>query len=389
MENNQSIHKLKIDNKNITLVGTAHVSKKSVELVEKSIDEENPDTIAVELCESRFKSITDSNRWRNMDIVKIIKEKKMFVLLINLILASFQKKIADKFGIKPGQEMITAIEKSKEKKIDLILIDRDVNVTLSRFWRSMSFFTKIKIFFGFLFSILNSEEIEEEDIEKMKDKDALQNILIKLEKSYPILNKILIRERDMYLAEKIKQSSGQNIVAVVGAGHINGIKKYLFQDINLSELEKVPPPSKTSKIIKWLLPAIIIFIFLYGFFMNNESNTGDMLKWWIIANSSMAGLGALIAFAHPLTILSAIVSAPITSLNPMIAAGWVAGLTEAFIKKPKVKDFENIQKDISSIKGFWKNKVTRILLIAVLTNIGSGIGTMVALPMLIKISGYL
>lgn len=381
----ENIFKTNINNKEIIIIGTAHVSKKSTQLVEDTIIKENPNTVAVEICPSRYKSIFEKDKWQNMDIIKVIKEKKVFLLLINIILSSFQKKIADKFGIKPGAEMLCAIKKSKEQGMRLALVDRDVNITLSRFWRSMGFFTKAKIFFEFIFSMGSSDEIKEDDIEKMKEQDALQIVLSKIEESYPSLSKTLIDERDIYLAQKIKNTEGKKIVAVVGAGHINGIKKYIKEDIDLKKLEEIPPVKKTATILKWSIPILILSIFIYGFFTGDKDNTKDMLKWWIIANSSLAGIGALIAFAHPITILSAVIAAPLTSLNPMIAAGWVSGLTEACIRKPKVKDFENIPQDITSIKGFWKNKITRTLLVTVLTNLGSAIGTLVALPLILKI----
>ena len=381
----ENIFRTNIKNKEIIIVGTAHVSKKSTQLVEDTIIKEHPDTVAVELCSSRYKSIFEKDKWRNMDIIKVIKEKKVFLLLINIILSSFQKKIADKFGIKPGQEMITAIKESEKINAKLVLADRDINTTLARFWRSMSFWDKIKMFFQLIFSFGDSKEIKEEDIEKMKKEDMLQTILSELKKSHPILEKIIISERDAYLASKIQSASGNKIVAVVGAGHIPGIKKYITKEINIKEIETIPTAGISTTIIKWLIPALIIFAFAYGFMMKETNIASGMIKWWIIANGSFAGLGAIFALAHPITVCVSILAAPLTSLNPMIAAGWVAGLTEVFIRKPKVKDFENISKDVISVKGFWKNKITKILLITVLTNIGSSIGTMVALPIILKL----
>ncbi|MBL7196402.1 MAG: TraB family protein, partial [Desulfobacterales bacterium] len=196
---------------------------------------------------------------------------------------------------------------------------------------------------------------------------------------------ILIDERDRYLAHKIRTAPGKRIVAVVGAGHVPGIKKYWEVNTDINSLEKIPPSSMFMRIFKWILPLSILTLFILGFSYGGTTAGAQMITWWIMANGLLAGLGALIAFAHPLTILSSILAAPLTSLNPMIAAGWVSGLVEAFSRKPKVKDFENLSEDILSIRGFRQNKVTKILLIVVLTNLGSAIGTFVAIPLMLKV----
>jgi pheromone shutdown-related protein TraB len=221
----------------------------------------------------------------------------------------------------------------------------------------------------------------------MKQEDILQTLLKDVKKSHPIIEKILIDERDRFLAEKIRTAPGEKIVAVVGAAHAAGIKRYLAanEPIDLDELNQIPPAGKLGKILKWLLPSIILLLFAVGFAMKGKNAGTDMIWTWIAANGIFAGLGAILALAHPYTILSAILAAPLTSLNPMIAAGWVSGLVEAASRKPKVKDLEAIPNDIVSVKGFWRNNVTRILLVVVFTNIGSSIGTFVALPMIVKL----
>lgn len=379
------IHRLYHEDKEIILLGTAHVSKESVDLVASVIEEEKPDTVSVELCQSRYQSIRQKDRWQDTDIVKVIKEKKAFLLLSNLLLASFQKRIAEKLEVKPGQEMITAIETGEAVGAVIHTADRDIRITLSRIWRVMGLWDKLKLLFQLILSAGKIDEINEEDIEKMKQQDVLQSLLSEVEKSLPVLRNILIDERDRYLAEKIKTAPGKKIVAVVGAGHVPGIKNYLNDDIDIKALEQLPLKSKASGILKWFLPLIIVLLFTIGFF-NGGSDVGThMITWWIAANGLLAGLGAVIAMAHPLTICSSILAAPLTSLNPMIAAGWVSGLVEAFSRKPKVKDFETLTEDITSIKGFWKNKVTRILLVVVFTNLGSSMGTFVAIPLMLKV----
>ncbi len=383
--NKDNTHVLTYQGKEITLIGTAHVSRESAESVRALIEEERPDTVSVELCESRYQSITQKKRWQDKDLLKVIREKKAFLLLLNLMLAYFQKKIGKKLGINPGEEMIRAIKAAESTGAEVHLADRDIRITLSRIWRLMGLWTKLKLLFQFIASVGNVEDIEEEDIEEMKKEDVLNTLLSDIGKSLPEVRQILIDERDQYLAYKIRTAPGKKIVGVVGAGHIPGIKKYWNEAIDLEKLEEMPPKGKVTGLLKWIIPGIIIGIIIVGFFVSGTTTGTQMIKWWVIANAVLAGLGAALAFAHPLTILSAIIASPLTSLNPMIAAGWVTGLVEAFLRRPKVKDFENLPEDISSLKGFWKNKITRILMVVVFTNIGSSLGAFVAIPLMIKV----
>ena len=382
---NEMVQTLTYEGKEITLIGTAHVSRESAELVQQVIEEQKPDTVCVELCQSRYQSIRQKDRWQETDIVKIIKEKKSFLLLSNLLLASFQKRIARKFDIKPGEEMIKAIESGEAVDAHIHLADRDIRTTLARAWRAMGLWSKIKLMTQMLMSMGEVDDISEEDIEKMKTQDMLQSILTEVGKSMPVLKHILIDERDQYLVEKIRTAPGQKIVAVVGAGHLPGINENWQAPITLDALDEMPPKGQIGRVVKWLIPALIVGLIISGFFLGGKEAGRDMILWWITANGVLAGIGALIALAHPLTILSSILAAPLTSLNPMIAAGWVSGLVEAVSRSPKVKDLESLPEDILSIKGFWKNNVTRILLVVVFTNIGSSIGTFVAFPVIVKV----
>jgi len=383
--NSNMIHHLEVDDKKIVLLGTAHVSKESVQLVSSVIEEQKPETVCVELCQSRYQSIRQKERWQDTDIVKVIKEKKSFLLLSNLLLASFQKRIAKKFDVKPGQEMMQAIESADTVGAEVYLADRDIRTTLARTWRAMGLWGKIKLIFQLVMSMGEVEDLKEEDVEKMKQEDVLQTLLAEVGQSMPVLKQILIDERDQYLAEKIRNAPGNNIVAVVGAGHVSGIKEHWKAEIDLQRLDQLPPKNRIAGTLKWIIPAVIVGLFIAGFFYGGKEAGTDMIIWWIFANGVLAGIGAIIAWAHPATIASAVLAAPLTSLNPMIAAGWVSGMVEAFSRKPKVKDLEKLPDDILSIKGFWKNKVTRILLVVVFTNIGSSIGTFVAFPALVKV----
>ena len=385
MANNNNLIHLTFNEKEFVLIGTAHVSKESARLAKAVIEEEKPDTVCVELCQSRYQAIRQKERWQDTDIVKVIREKKSFLLLSNLLLASFQKRIAKQFDVKPGEEMIAAINAAESAGARIQLADRDIRTTLSRTWRVMGFWSKIRLLFELALSLGQLNEIKEEDIEKMKQQDVLETLLSEVGKSLPGLKAILIDERDQYLAEKIRSAPGNKIVAVVGAGHIPGIQKYWNAEIDTWALEQLPAKSRSVGILKWLIPLVIVGLFIAGFFFGGKKAGTDMIVWWILANGILAGVGAIIALAHPATILSSIIAAPLTSLNPMIAAGWVSGLVEAFSRRPKVKDLESLPEDILSVRGFWRNNVTRILLVVVFTNIGSSLGTFIAFPVILKV----
>ena len=385
MTNNDNLHRLTFEDKAVTLIGTAHVSRESADLVTKIIEEEKPDTVCIELCEARYKSLKQKSQWQNTDLIKVIKEKKAFLLLSNLMLTSFQKKIGQKLGIKPGEEMIRAMDAAEAVGADIHLADRDIRTTLSRAWRLMGLWTKMKLMTQLITSMGEVDTIKKEDIEKMKNKDVLETLLSEIGETLPELQRILIDERDQYLTEKIRTAPGKRIVAVVGAGHVPGIRKGWNDPVDLNALDQLPPKGKLFSFLKWGIPALVVGLIVLGFFYAGSSAGTHMIKWWVLANAVFAGVGAALALGHPLTVLSAIVASPITSLNPMIAAGWVAGLVEAFLGKPKVKDFENLPGDILTLKGFWKNKITRILLIVVFTNIGSSLGAFVAIPLMARV----
>ena len=378
MKYSNSVHEIQDGDRKIFLIGTAHISKNSVEEVLQVIQTEKPDTVGIELCESRYESLNSNDRWKNMDIFKVVKEKKTFLLLANLIISSFQKKLGDQIGVQPGAEMLEAANAAKEIGAEIVLMDRDVRVTLQRTWGGLSFFDKMKTLSHLILGLLVTEEIKAEDIENMKEIDVVTEAMAQLGEQFPPIKRILIDERDQYMAEKIRRAPGKVIIAVVGAGHVPGIKEELSKDHDLEQLEKVPPPGKLGKFFKWGIPSFIIALIVYGFFHVDTDVSMEMIFRWFWINGSLSALGTALAFGHPLTILTAFVAAPFTSLNPAVAAGWVAGLVEIFIRKPQVRDFESLGTDISHISGFWKNSITRVLLVVVFANLGSGIGTFVA-----------
>ncbi len=370
----ENITRIKIENKEYILIGTAHVSKHSAEQVKEVIEAERPDSVCVELDQQRYQSITEGSKWKDMDIIQVIKEKKASLLLINLAISSFQNRMAKQFGIKAGQEMIQGIDSAKEIGAKLVLADRNIQITFARIWGSIGLKGKATLLSQIIASIFSKESISEKELEKMKNQDMINSLLNEFTETFPRLKKPLIDERDQYLAQKIKDAPGEKIVAVLGAAHVPGITKEIYKDHDLASLNTIPPKSNVPKIIGWSIPILILAIIGYTFYANPSAGLAQTISW-ILWNGTLSALGAAIAMGHPLTVLTAFIAAPITSLNPLIAAGWFAGLTQAFIRRPNVHDFENLTTDVSSVKGFWRNKVSRILLIVVLANLGSTLGT--------------
>ncbi|GAA5416069.1 hypothetical protein Pryu01_01101 [Paraliobacillus ryukyuensis] len=373
----ENITRIMQEGKEFILIGTAHVSKDSAEQVKQVIEQENPDAVCIELDKQRYASIMDGQKWKDMDIFNVIKEKKASLLLMNLAISSFQKRMAKQFGIEAGQEMIQGIASAKETGAQLVLADRNIQITFARIWGGVGFKGKMMLLAQVFSGIFTKETITEEDLEKMKSQDSIETILNEFSQSFPRLKTPLIDERDQYLAQKIKTAPGQKVVAVLGAAHVPGITKEIKKDHDLTALTKVPPKSKWPKIVGWSIPILIIALIAYTFFANPSAGWQQTISW-LLWNGSFSALGVAIAFGHPLTILTAFIAAPITSLNPLIAAGWFAGIVQAFIKRPHVSDFEQLSDDVFTVKGFWRNKVTRVLLIVVLANLGSTLGTVIA-----------
>ena len=381
--NEENVQKLSYKDKEIILIATAHVSKNSAEQVKKVIEEEKPDSVCVELDQERYESINDEDRWSDMDIFEVIKQGKALLLLVNLIISSFQSRIAEKLGINAGAEMVQAIKSAKKIDANLVLADRNIQLTFKRVWRGLGIWEKLKLIFQIITMLFVDEEITEEELEDLKSGDALNLMLEEMGKSFPGIKKHLLDERDQYLANKIKNASGDKIVAVLGAAHVPGVKKEIFKEQNMDEITQLPPKPKWGKIFSWGIPSIIMIIIISSFI--NNINTGlEVTKTWIFWNGLLAGIGTIFAKGHILTILTAFIVAPLSSLNPALAAGWFAGLTEAYLRKPQVKDFQKLSGGMS-IKEIYSNKVTHILLIVILANLGSIAGTAIGGANVIRI----
>jgi pheromone shutdown-related protein TraB len=375
----EPIRRTRLGNCDVVILGTAHISQASVESVEALIDQEKPDTVCVELCNSRMRSIKDPEYWKKLDIFTVFKERKMYLLLSSLILSSFQKKLG--FGkMKPGDEMRKAIEISERDNLKLIAVDREIQTTLKRAWGNVGFFSKSYLISALVASLLVKEEVTEEKIEAMKTDDALKEIFSQLPGRFDQVKRIIIDERDEYLAEKIRRSAmdgSKKVVAVVGAGHLEGIMKYIGDSRDLVPLELMPVSTWKDKLSIFVLPVILVGMAALTFYTSGMQATVELVTSWFIVKSSLSALGALIALAHPLSILLAALAAPFGNFNPIIKPGWLAALSESYLRKPLVEDFERIAEDSEHFTGYWKNRVIRIFLVLLLPQIGSSIGTFI------------
>jgi len=384
---------IKIDDKEIVLLGTAHVSAESLAEVEKSITIEAPEHVCVEIDESRLKNMDDDGKWSSTDIGNVLKKGQGFMLLANLALSSFQRRIGLDTGVQPGAEMKAAVDAARKRNIAFSCCDRSIQTTLSRAWRLSSFWSKLKLISALLTSVLSNEKANSAEIERLKEADAMQNMMNELASYLPATKRVLIDERDFYLASKIVSSPGKKILTVVGAAHTPGIVKLMGEIAagksgpKMEDLETIPPRRWYGKALPWIIPSLIIGLFAFGIYRSGFEKLLEMGKIWIFANGILAAIGALAALAHPLTVLISFVGAPITSLNPTIGVGMVAGLLEYAFRTPRVSDMKNLKADIVGIRGWYRNRVTRILMVFLLSSIGSIVGTFIAIPWLTSVAG--
>ena len=359
------------------MVGTAHISRESVDLVREVINAEQPDCVCVELDEKRYEALAKRKKWELLDLKEIIRKKQLSTLLVNMMLASYQKKLGDQMGVQPGTELLEATLEADKNKIPVALCDRDVRVTLRRAWKSTSFFRKNYLLASIMASMFDDTEISEDKLRELKESDMLSELMNELGEVMPELKKVLIDERDTYLTEKIKAAPGKKIVAVVGAGHVAGIKKAFGEDRSdqMERISQIPPASSIWKIVGWAIPLCILASLGYIFINKGAAVAGDNLLYWILANGIPSSIGATLALAHPFTIIGAFVAAPITSLTPVIGAGYVTAFIQVMLKPPLVYEFENVLADMTTFSGWWKNRLLRVFLAFILPGFGSMIGT--------------
>ncbi|MCB0171547.1 MAG: TraB/GumN family protein [Anaerolineae bacterium] len=375
----QDVKIVNVKDREFIIIGTAHISQESADLVRQVIEAEQPDCVCVELDEQRYKTLSEARRWESLDIKEVIRQKQLITLLVNLVLASYQKKLGQELGVAPGTELLEATKVAKTLDIPIALCDRDVRITLRRAWASMSFFEKFKFLFSGAIGVFDSPEISEEMLSELRQKDVLSELMNELGEAMPILKRVLLDERDVYIAQKTREAQGNKIVAVVGAGHAEGIVDALKQDVDrdLTEIELIPPASPVIKWIGWGIPAIILAAIVFIGFRHGLDAAGQNLMFWILANGIPSSIGAIIALAHPITIISAFVAAPITSLTPVIGAGYVTAFVQAYYQPPVVKEFQTVGEDINHFSRWWSNRLLRIFLVFILTSLGSMIGTYV------------
>lgn len=375
--------------KNIILVGTAHISKESVDEVKQAIEKYKPDIVAVELCKRRYEVITEKDKWENTPVTQLLKSNNAYLVLAQTFLSSIQRRLGKEYGVEPGSEMIAACQEAEKHNLDIALVDRDISVTLKRAWRKMGLREKFRLFWEFMKAMVgyDEEDLEDLDLKELMKEDVISALMKEFSDIAPSASNVLIHERDRYIAKKIYDESKKGkVVAVVGAGHVNGIKNLLDKkdiDIDLKELDKVPKKRiSVSKIVAFSIPVIFALIIIWLLMSrgpNAWTEIGNVFFWWFMIHGILSALGAAIARGHPFSILTAFVAAPFTSLEPFFAPGWFAGLVEAKLRTPVIKDFHELRK-IESLREFWNNKVVRLLMVVALANLGSMIGTLIAFP---------
>ena len=384
-----------LNGREFLLIGTAHVSRGSIEEVKKIITEEKPDMVCVELDQGRYNSITQNDSWEKLDLSKVFKEGKGFLLIANLVLAGFQRRLGNELGVKPGEEMKTAVETAKEMNINYSLCDREVHTTLRRAWARCGFWSKSKLLASLLASAFSSEKLNEKEIENLKNRSELDGMMSELADYLPAVKTVLIDERDRYLASKIwtsmpaQDAANQKIAAVVGAGHMQGMISHMEkiaageEKTDVSKLDIIPPPGFLSRAAGFIIPAAIVALIAVGFIGRGADYGLEKILHWVLWNGSLAALGSIIALAHPLAILVSFIGAPIATLNPLIGVGLFSGLVQIAMRKPRVADVQNITDDATSLKGFYRNRITRALLVFFLSSIGGMIGNFIAIPGLV------
>ena len=366
---------------NLRIIGTAHISRNSADLVKQQIAEWKPDVVAVELDEGRLSALRNPEAFDEEALSKVIKSGRTTLVLFQSLLSVEQRKMGLEVGEQVGVDLLAAIESAEEAGIPVELVDRDIQITLKRAWKRMKISEKWRI----LYSLLG-EEPDEEDIDVetlLGDSDLITQLMEELRASAPGAGSVLVDERDDYLAGSIEELRGdRKVLAVIGAGHLEGVSSRLQEGKKLtpdewSELKALPSPNPFWKIMKWGFPIAILGLFAYLLLQGNYNQLLEVAYTWLALNAALAALGALLARGHPLAILTAALASPITSLNPTLAAGWFAGAVQMKMAKPTAGDLQDFLK-LDQFNLFWKNRVGRVLLVTALANLGSSVGAYLA-----------
>jgi pheromone shutdown-related protein TraB len=377
---------INIGDSRVTLLGTAHVSPASVEDVRRELASGDYDAVAVELCNSRYRAMTQPESLENMNLFQVVRDGKAGMVAASLALGAYQQRLADQFGIRPGAEMEAAIEGARDAGLPVLCIDREIGITLKRIYRGIPWWRRTALITGLLASSLSRERIDETEIERLKEGDLLESTFAEFAERDATLYQCLIAERDRFMAarlqQRIRQRKPKHLLAVVGAGHLEGLERALREPLadpaaEIAALEHTPPPSRWVRWMPWIVVAVIVAGFVAGFSQSTALGLRLVVEW-VVINGGLAALGAVIAVAHPLTVLTAFVAAPLTSLNPTIGAGMVCAAAELAFRKPQVKDFRTLRQDAATLPGWWRNRVSRTLLVFFLTTLGSAAGTYIA-----------
>ncbi|MFO7765773.1 MAG: TraB/GumN family protein [Pelovirga sp.] len=375
--------RLCVDNKDITLIGTAHISQESVDTVTKAINELVPDTVCVELDLQRYQSLINQKGWESLNLKDVIRKKQLPFLLANLALSSYQKRMGLATGVQPGAELAAAAQVAEAQGMQVELVDRNIRTTLLRAWRITGLWNKMKVLGSLFASLFEKQQVNEEELARLRQSDNLAGMLEEMGEMLPSIKQILVDERDTYMAYHIRHAPGERIVAVVGAAHLPGITRHLQQPAasaaDIEDINKIPPKPLSSRIIPWVIPVLVLSLFVGGFFFGNRDQMAQAATAWILANGFFSAAGALLAWGHPITVVTAFIAAPLTSLNPTIGAGFVTALVQSFVAPPLVSDMKKVGEDLLSLKGWWHNRLARVLLVFLLSSLGSSIGTFFAL----------
>lgn len=379
---NGSIRRLTLDGREIILVGTAHVSQASVTMVREVIAAEQPDTVCVELDHQRHKALRNPRHWENLNLIEIIRQGQAPFLCANLALSAYQKRMGLHTGVRPGAELAAAAEEAEQRGLAVRLIDREIRTTLLRAWRRAGFWKKMSLLATLLAGMFEKQTISEEELARLRESDTLTALLDELAQVLPMVKTILVDERDLYMANEIRHSPGERIVAVVGAAHLPGIVARLGAPspppAEIAELSVIPAPGKLGKAMQWLIPALVVGVFVIGLFAGDMSKLTTAAVGWVLATGGLSALATAAALGHPLTILAAFVAAPVTTLHPAIGVGFVTALVQAFLVAPTVRDMERAGEDIVTVRGWWRNRMTRVLLVFFLSNLGAAAGVLLA-----------
>ncbi len=385
-ENVEPQVELQIGEGRITLLGTAHVSRASADKVRELLHTGAFDAVAVELCPSRYNALIDPDALARMDLFRVLKDGKGTMVAASLALGAYQQRLAEQFGIEPGAEQREAVNYARENHSPVLLIDREIGTTLKRVASNVAWWQRINLFSGLVASLLSKEDVDEEEVERLKEGDILETTFAEFAEDRQDLYLPLIDERDRYMAarllEDMQKDGHKSILAVIGAGHMRGIKRYLEEGIEspreaVAELDAIPKKKSWPKLIPWIIVALILSGFALGFSRSPEIGW-SLVADWVLINGGLSALGALLAGAHPITTITAFVAAPITSLNPTVGAGMATAAVEIYLRKPRVGDFGELRHDTTHLKGWWRNRVSRTLLVFLFSTFGSAIGTYLA-----------